>query len=283
MLDQLGRHGGFDLTVRATGDLEVDAHHTVEDTGILLGRGVPGGARRQGRRAPVRQRPVPARRGPRRGGPRPVGPPVRGATTCPSGRCSPSATRRSTPRWPSTSGSRSPPPRRITLHVEPAAGTNTHHVVEATFKGVARMPARRGAHRRDRRPLDQGRAVTPADRRADRRARLRHRQPPLGAEGAAARRRRRPPHRRRGRRRRGGRGRRCPGVGAFGRCMEALARLGPRDVVVDAATAARDGAGVPFLGICVGMQMLFESSVENPGGARPRRAHRQGGRARTRR
>ena len=37
MLDQLGRHGGFDLTVTATGDLEIDAHHTVEDTGILLG------------------------------------------------------------------------------------------------------------------------------------------------------------------------------------------------------------------------------------------------------
>lgn len=37
MLDQLGRHGGFDLTVAATGDLEIDSHHTVEDTGILLG------------------------------------------------------------------------------------------------------------------------------------------------------------------------------------------------------------------------------------------------------
>ena len=37
MLDQLGRHGGMDLTVKATGDLEIDAHHTVEDTGILLG------------------------------------------------------------------------------------------------------------------------------------------------------------------------------------------------------------------------------------------------------
>ena len=37
MLSQLGRHGGFDLTIRATGDLEIDAHHTVEDVGILLG------------------------------------------------------------------------------------------------------------------------------------------------------------------------------------------------------------------------------------------------------
>ena len=38
MLDQLARHGLFDLEVRARGDLHVDAHHTVEDCGLLLGR-----------------------------------------------------------------------------------------------------------------------------------------------------------------------------------------------------------------------------------------------------
>ena len=37
MLSQLGKHAGFDLTLRAEGDLEVDAHHTVEDSGIVLG------------------------------------------------------------------------------------------------------------------------------------------------------------------------------------------------------------------------------------------------------
>jgi imidazoleglycerol-phosphate dehydratase len=37
MLAQLGRHGGFDLEVQAKGDLEIDAHHTVEDVGIALG------------------------------------------------------------------------------------------------------------------------------------------------------------------------------------------------------------------------------------------------------
>ena len=38
MLDQVGRHSMIDLTVRAKGDLHVDAHHTVEDIGITLGQ-----------------------------------------------------------------------------------------------------------------------------------------------------------------------------------------------------------------------------------------------------
>jgi len=37
MLELFARHGGFDLTLRATGDLDVDQHHTVEDVGIALG------------------------------------------------------------------------------------------------------------------------------------------------------------------------------------------------------------------------------------------------------
>lgn len=37
MLELFTRHGGFDLTLRATGDLDVDQHHTVEDVGIVLG------------------------------------------------------------------------------------------------------------------------------------------------------------------------------------------------------------------------------------------------------
>lgn len=40
MLDQVARHGLIDLDIRAEGDLEIDAHHTVEDTGIVLGEAV---------------------------------------------------------------------------------------------------------------------------------------------------------------------------------------------------------------------------------------------------
>ncbi len=38
MLEQLSRHGGFDLQIEATGDVEIDGHHTTEDIGITLGQ-----------------------------------------------------------------------------------------------------------------------------------------------------------------------------------------------------------------------------------------------------
>ena len=40
MLNSFARHGLFDLTVKATGDLEVDCHHTIEDVGIVLGQAI---------------------------------------------------------------------------------------------------------------------------------------------------------------------------------------------------------------------------------------------------
>ncbi|MGI9322436.1 MAG: imidazoleglycerol-phosphate dehydratase, partial [Pseudomonadales bacterium] len=40
MLDQVARHGLIDLDINASGDLEIDAHHTVEDIGITLGQAV---------------------------------------------------------------------------------------------------------------------------------------------------------------------------------------------------------------------------------------------------
>jgi glutamine amidotransferase len=51
-----------------------------------------------------------------------------------------------------------------------------------------------------------------------------------------------------------------PGVGAFGRCMEALVASGLDQVACRAVAAGR-----PFLGICVGMQLLYEGSEEDPG------------------
>ena len=38
MLSQLGKHSGFNLRVKTTGDVDVDSHHTVEDTSLALGR-----------------------------------------------------------------------------------------------------------------------------------------------------------------------------------------------------------------------------------------------------
>ena len=79
MLDQLAKHGGFDLTVRTEGDLDIDAHHTMEDTAIALGEAFARGARRQGRHPPVRRRDDPDGRGARAGRGRPVRPAVRRA------------------------------------------------------------------------------------------------------------------------------------------------------------------------------------------------------------
>ena len=53
-----------------------------------------------------------------------------------------------------------------------------------------------------------------------------------------------------------------PGVGAFGACMDALRAVG-----LDGPTRDAAGSGRPFLGICVGMQMLFTKSEENQGAA----------------
>ena len=51
-----------------------------------------------------------------------------------------------------------------------------------------------------------------------------------------------------------------PGVGAFGACMGALRARDLEQPVLDAAASGR-----PFLGICVGVQMLFDDSEESPG------------------
>jgi imidazole glycerol-phosphate synthase subunit HisH len=63
-----------------------------------------------------------------------------------------------------------------------------------------------------------------------------------------------------------------PGVGAFGKCMQALRASGLDRLAIDAAESGR-----PFFGICVGMQLLYEGSDEDPGepglGVLPGRVH----------
>jgi imidazoleglycerol-phosphate dehydratase len=137
MLDQLGRHGGFDLTVDATGDLQVDGHHTVEDVAIVLGEafrealGDKAGCRRFASGLyPLDEALIE------------VALDLSGrpfvAYDVPFGQVLPLGDPPFNPEmaehfWQSFATSAG-----ITLHVTKRAGVNTHHVVEASFKGVAR-------------------------------------------------------------------------------------------------------------------------------------------------
>ena len=140
MVAQLGKHAGFDLSLHAAGDLEVDAHHTVEDTGILLGEclrdalGDKAGVRRfasidvpldealisvavdlSGRPFLVYQV------DPGAGGEAyPIGSP-------------PFDPQLAEEFWRALVTSAG-----ITLHLRMVSGRNTHHILEACFKGVAR-------------------------------------------------------------------------------------------------------------------------------------------------
>jgi imidazoleglycerol-phosphate dehydratase len=134
MLEQLGKHAGFDLRIEATGDLEVDLHHTVEDVGIVLGSafkeavGDKAGVRRfadalvpldealvqvaldlSGRPFLVYE----------------VDPVVEWIGTF-----DPQLAEEFWRAFAFAAG--------ITLHVRSLAGRNGHHVIEASFKGVAR-------------------------------------------------------------------------------------------------------------------------------------------------
>ena len=136
MLAQLGRHGGFDLTVRTKGDLEVDAHHTVEDTAIALGQafgqalGDKAGIRRFGdalvpldealvqAAVDLSGRPYLVHVEPDRMPPT-IGPAYASTLT--------------RHVWESFAHN-----ARIALHVIVRSGLDGHHVVEAQFKAVAR-------------------------------------------------------------------------------------------------------------------------------------------------
>jgi imidazoleglycerol-phosphate dehydratase len=134
MVSQLGKHGGFDLVVRSKGDLEVDAHHTVEDTSIALGQalrealGDKAGIRRFGDAlVPLDETLVQAAvdlSG------RPYVVHEEPALVELIGSYDTTLTRHI---WESLTAS-----AQICLHVRVLSGRNAHHVVEAQFKAVAR-------------------------------------------------------------------------------------------------------------------------------------------------
>jgi imidazoleglycerol-phosphate dehydratase len=138
MLDQLGRHSGWDLTVSATGDLHVDAHHTVEDVGIVVGQSL---AEALGDKAGVRRFASIAL---------PLDEALVEVALDLSGRA---YLAYDVGLPPDTQPLGNPPfdPQlaeeffrafaagaAITLHIRMITGRNSHHVLEASFKAVAR-------------------------------------------------------------------------------------------------------------------------------------------------
>jgi imidazoleglycerol-phosphate dehydratase len=137
MLDQLGRHGGFDLTVRAVGDLHIDTHHTVEDVAITLGEAF---AEALGDKAGVRRF---------ASGRYPLDEALVDVALDLSGRphvdwhvpmpeALPLGNPPFDPQLAEHAVSSFATAAGITLHVELVRGRNVHHIIEATFKGLAR-------------------------------------------------------------------------------------------------------------------------------------------------
>jgi len=137
MLEQLGRHGGFGLTVDCRGDLEIDAHHTVEDVGIALGEVF---AEALGDKAGVRRFAS-------------IKVPLDEALVDVALDLSGRPFLHYAVDFPGQKILGDPPfdpqlveefwrafavAARLTLHIELVRGRNTHHIVEAGFKAVAR-------------------------------------------------------------------------------------------------------------------------------------------------
>jgi imidazoleglycerol-phosphate dehydratase len=137
MLDQIARHGGFDLTLRASGDLHIDTHHTVEDVAIALGEAFRQAA---GDRAGVRRF---------SSGRYPLDEAVVDIVLDLSGRpfvywevpipeCLPLGDPPFDPNLAEHAISSFATSANITLHVTLVRGKNVHHIVEAAFKGLGR-------------------------------------------------------------------------------------------------------------------------------------------------
>ena len=134
MLEQLGKHAGFNLGIDARGDLEVDLHHTVEDVGIVLGQALREalGEKRGVRRFANAMVPLDEAL-------------VQVALDL-SGRPFLVYEVEPVAEWIGTFDPQLAEEfwkgfvdgARVTLHIRSVSGKNGHHVIEASFKGVAR-------------------------------------------------------------------------------------------------------------------------------------------------
>jgi imidazoleglycerol-phosphate dehydratase len=134
MLEQLGKHAGFDLVVDAKGDLDVDLHHTVEDVGIVLGNAL--------------REALGDKRGVRRFANSlvPLDEALVQVALDLSGRPYLVYDVEPVSEWIGTFDPQLAEEfwkgfvdgARVTLHVRSVSGKNGHHVIEASFKGVAR-------------------------------------------------------------------------------------------------------------------------------------------------
>jgi imidazoleglycerol-phosphate dehydratase len=134
MLEQLGKHGGWDLRIEAEGDLEIDTHHTIEDVGIVLGTALKDAL---GDKAGVRRFASAVV---------PLDEALVQVALDLSGR--PFLVYEVDPRseWIGTFDPQLAEEfwrafafaAGITLHMRSLSGKNGHHIIEASFKGVAR-------------------------------------------------------------------------------------------------------------------------------------------------
>ncbi|MEK7425329.1 MAG: imidazoleglycerol-phosphate dehydratase HisB [Actinomycetota bacterium] len=137
MLEQVGKHGGFDLTVKATGDLQIDAHHTVEDVAITLGEAL---REALGDKVGVRRF---------ASGRFPLDEALVDIALDLSGRpfvvwdvempeCLPLGSPPFDPQLAEHAVQSFATAAGITLHVSLVRGRNVHHIIEAVFKGLGR-------------------------------------------------------------------------------------------------------------------------------------------------
>jgi imidazoleglycerol-phosphate dehydratase len=137
MLEQVGKHGGFDLHIAATGDLHIDTHHTVEDVAITLGEAF---REALGDKAGVRRF---------ASGLFPLDEALVEVSLDLSGRpfvvwevelpeCLPLGNPAFDPHLAEHAVASFATAAGITLHVTLRRGRNVHHIIEAVFKGLAR-------------------------------------------------------------------------------------------------------------------------------------------------